>query len=367
VKPYEDLLRAYQDAFDKDDPVMSSSIDIEPTNRCNAKCHFCPRDQTPHQGLMSPEVFTQSLRRATEYRDLALELLGEDVAISLCGLGEPLLNRHTPEFVRQAREAGFAVAMSSNGALLNEERGKALLDAGLQRILINVGAEGSDYESVYQLPFEKTRANVVRFVGMAEPECAVQVVLVDYQRDPAHMREMERYWKQYGVNSFVRFDVMNRGGALFVDHMQFEEYSQLAKAREMLASRGAAVPLCGAPFGYLFIGYDGQYYLCCSDWKKETPMGSVFDESFRSVIDQKLQYVVSRSPVCKTCNHDPINKLTDALKAVDDGAAEPGSGEQMLDAILSDNNHVHEILDKLGAPVPDQASPPRPRIPIRVE
>ena len=47
--------------------------------------------------------------------------------------------------------------------------------------------------------------------------------------------------------------------------------------------------MCGAPFGYLFIGYDGQYYLCCSDWKKETPMGSVFDESFLSVTEKKLR------------------------------------------------------------------------------
>jgi MoaA/NifB/PqqE/SkfB family radical SAM enzyme len=347
---------------------MSFSIDIEPTNRCNAKCHFCPRDQTPHEGLMSPEVFTESLRRATEYRDLALELLDEDSHISLCGLGEPLLNRHTPEFVRQARDAGFEVAMSSNGALLNEQRGNALLDAGLQRIMINVGAEGGEYESVYRLPFEKTRDNVVRFVEMAEPECAVQVVLVDYQRDAAHTRKMERYWRKYGVTSFVRFDVMNRGGALFVDHMQFETYPQQARAREMLASRGAAIPLCGAPFGYLFIGYDGQYYLCCSDWKKETPMGSVFDESFRSVIDQKLRYVVSRSPVCKTCNHDPINKLTEGLKAVDEGAAEPDSGERMLDAILADTDRIHAALGKLGVSVPDRPqTPPRPRIPIRIE
>ena len=37
-----------------------SSIDIEITNRCNAKCHFCPRDATPHQGLMTTEVFDQT-------------------------------------------------------------------------------------------------------------------------------------------------------------------------------------------------------------------------------------------------------------------------------------------------------------------
>ena len=36
---------------------MTVVVDIEPTNRCNAKCYFCPRDATPHQGLMTPEVF----------------------------------------------------------------------------------------------------------------------------------------------------------------------------------------------------------------------------------------------------------------------------------------------------------------------
>jgi hypothetical protein len=55
----------------------------------------------------------------------------------------------------------------------------------------------------------------------------------------------------------------------------------------------AGTLLCGAPFAYLFIGYDGQYYLCCSDWKKETPMGSVFDESFHSVTAKKLAYLQS--------------------------------------------------------------------------
>ena len=48
-----------------DEPIV---IDIEVTNRCNAKCHFCPRDETPHEGLMTPEVFDQALRRAEEYR-----------------------------------------------------------------------------------------------------------------------------------------------------------------------------------------------------------------------------------------------------------------------------------------------------------
>ena len=160
---------------------------------------------------------------------------------------------------------------------------------------------------------------------------------------------------------------MNRGGALFVDHMQFETYPQLAQAREMLASRGADVPLCGAPFGYLFIGYDGQYYLCCSDWKKETPMGSVFDESFRSVTEKKLSYEVSRSPVCKTCNQDPINRLTETLKAVDEGTAEPGQGTRC--STRSSRTATTSTRSREARSVSSRSSPtpPRPRIPIRVE
>src|SRR5262245_26919877 len=98
-------------------------VDIEPTNRCNAKCHFCPRDQTPHQGLMAPEVFTQALQRAVEFRGVVRERFGpardpretrhrklrpedHEVVVNLCGLGEPVLNRATPTFVRQTRDGG---------------------------------------------------------------------------------------------------------------------------------------------------------------------------------------------------------------------------------------------------------------------
>ena len=341
------------------------SIDIELTNRCNAKCHFCPRDQTPHEGVMTPEVFAQSLFRATEYRELANNLLGADAVVSLCGLGEPLLNKHAPQFVSDVRAAGFTVSMSSNGALLNEARGEKLLEAGLQRILINVGEEGDDYESVYKLSFDKTRDNVVRFAEMAKDKCEVYIVLVDHRRDAEHIKKMRRYWKQHGIGLFYEYAVMNRGGALFVDHMQFESYPELAQARSMIDEIGIA-PVCGAPFFYLFIGYDGQYYLCCSDWKKETPMGSVFDESFRSVMDEKMRYAESREPVCKTCNLDPLNMLTEELRAVGEGQSDPSAVDAALQSVIDGNAAVHSIVDGFGVDVPEPASrTTRRSIPVR--
>ncbi len=344
---------------------MELSVDIELTNRCNAKCHFCPRDQTPHEGLMSPEVFDQSLMRAVEYREVAKERLDASVRVSLCGLGEPLLNRHAPEWVAEVREAGFEVALSSNGSLLDERRGRELLDAGLQKILINVGDEGEEYESVYKLPFDKTRDNVARFAKMAEGRCEVDIVLVDHHRDTAHIEKMKRFWREYGITQFYTYGIMNRGGALFVDHMQYQSLPQLDIARERLEAKGGT-PICGAPFGYMFIGYDGQYYLCCSDWKKETPMGSVFDESFLSVTAKKLEFVVTREPVCQTCNLDPLNKLTEELWAIDEGQAEPAAGAAMMESILADNKVVHDLVGRLGVPVPAPTGrPTRRSIPVQ--
>ncbi|MDH4171995.1 MAG: radical SAM protein [Acidimicrobiia bacterium] len=323
---------------------MDLTVDIEPTNRCNASCHFCPRDATPHQGLMTPDVFDQALLRAIEFRDDVASGFGWNMTVSLCGLGEPLLNKHAPTWVSQVKQAGFPCVMSSNGALLNEKRGTALLEAGLDKILINIGDEGEEYERVYKLPFEKSRDNVARFAEMAGDDCEVHIVLVDHRHDRDHLRRMVKYWQGYGLSKFVFFDVMNRGGALFVDHMQFDEYPELEQARAILAERDSK-PACGAPFGYMFVGYDGKYYLCCSDWKKEVPMGTVFEASIVDVTSEKLQHVMDRRVVCATCNLDPLNRVTEGLRSAANG--DEIDTDQLIDGVVSSNSVVWGMLEQL--------------------
>jgi hypothetical protein len=125
---------------------------------------------------------------------------------------------------------------------------------------------------------------------------------------------------------------------------------------------GGAV--CPAPFLYLFVGYDGQYYLCCSDWEKQTPLGSIFDKSFMDVAQAKLDLVISRDLVCRTCNLDPINRLTDELRAEAGGDTPPGSADLVLEEISAHNALAERALRQLGLEVP---APARRRrlIPVR--
>lgn len=342
-------------------------VDIELTNRCNADCYFCPRDATPHQGLMKPDVFDQALARAVEFRQVAAEQLEREVWVALCGLGEPLLNKHAPEFTRKVVDQGFLCGLSTNGALLDEKMGVDLLDAGLKRIHINVSEQGDDYEQVYKLPWERTRDNVIRFAAMAEGKCEVNVVLVNHRGDPDHGREMQAFWREHGIRHFHPFEVINRGGALFVDHMQYEEMGELTKALEIAEQHGGP-QICGVPFGFIFIGYDGQYYLCCSDWKKEAPLGSVFERSMVDVSAAKLAHVSSREPVCRSCNHDPLNQLVDVVRAEHVGDVSSDATDEVIQRVVYQDGVVRDILRKLGQPDSAPASRAhRKLIPVRAD
>jgi MoaA/NifB/PqqE/SkfB family radical SAM enzyme len=343
------------------EPQPFVTIDIELTNRCNAKCYFCPRDQTPHQGLMSAEVFDKALERAIEFREFCRDFHGrEDIRISLCGLGEPLLNPRAAESVRKVKAAGFECVMSSNGSILDERKGAALLDAGLDAININVGDHDDEYEDIYKLPFDKTLKNVVRFNEMAGDDCTVSIVLVDYRRDRKHIREMVQYWKKQGLKHFVFFDIMNRGGALFVDGMQFEASPHVATAKTMLADKGGHV-LCAAPFVFLFVGYDGHYYLCCSDWKKEVSLGTVHQYPFNALLGAKMERVLTREPICKSCNWDPLNLLADELAAVEAGDSDMETAQKLALDMVDTTRRIEENV----ATIEQMTTPSRGRsIPV---
>ena len=280
--------------------------------------------------------------------------------ISLCGLGEPLLNPHAADSVRKVKDRGFECVMSSNGSILDERKAEALLAAGLDAININVGDHDEEYEDIYKLPFDKTLKNVVRFNEMAGDDCRTSIVLVDYRRDRKHIREMVQYWKKHDLKNFVFFDIMNRGGALFVDGMQFDSSPHIASAKTLLADKGGHV-LCAAPFVFLFIGYDGNYYLCCSDWKKEVSLGTVFEYPFNAIIGAKMERVLTREPICKSCNWDPLNLLADELRAVEAGESDMDTVQKLVTDMVDATHRIEESV----ATIEQMTTPSRRRsIPV---
>ena len=311
-------------------------IDIELTNRCNALCSFCPREETPDQGFMSFETFRQAVARVKQ-----LDILP---CISLTGQGESTLHPELEEFVRYAKSEGMEVQMTTNGNLLSREMSIALLDAGLDGVCFSCSDMDEDYELVYNLDFERTRSNILDFLAIAdeitdrEVETMLSIVIHDLNR--SKMRNIIQYWKKAGIKTVLKFEQNNRGGACDNGHYFTESVQYETEARELLA-REKASTLCAAPFHFVFVGWNGQYYICCSDYKKTSPLGSVFDYSIDEMDTIKMRAFADRLPACAACNYDPVNAVREKLFEIAAGESEQ---EELDEIIHGFHTHNHALL-----------------------
>lgn len=120
-------------------------IFVEVAARCNLRCRMCAigsdaryRSDSGRPALLTPELFAR-------LRPIFPTLL----RAHLYGLGEPLLNPHLEDFIRELADAGVGVDFTTNGTLMDEARAEAVTRAGADRVAVSVdGATAATYESI---------------------------------------------------------------------------------------------------------------------------------------------------------------------------------------------------------------------------
>src|SRR5262245_45009518 len=104
---------------------------LETTNRCNLLCTTCPRTYAELEppADMSWELFTSIVDQIPDLQRAVLH-----------GVGEPMLVRNLPRMVRYLKDRGTYVLFNTNGTVLNERNGRALIDAGLDELRVSLDA-----------------------------------------------------------------------------------------------------------------------------------------------------------------------------------------------------------------------------------
>ena len=107
------------------DPVC---LYLETTNRCNLLCTTCPRtyEELEPPADMSWELFTSIVDQIPHLQRAVLH-----------GVGEPMLVKHLPRMVRYLKDRGTYVLFNTNGTVLNEKNGRALIAAGLDELRVS--------------------------------------------------------------------------------------------------------------------------------------------------------------------------------------------------------------------------------------
>ena len=107
---------------------------LETTNRCNLLCTTCPRTYAELEppADMSWELFTSIVDQVPNLARAVLH-----------GVGEPMLVKNFPRMVRYLKDRGTHVLFNTNGTLLNERNGRALIAAGLDELRVSFDASNA--------------------------------------------------------------------------------------------------------------------------------------------------------------------------------------------------------------------------------
>jgi radical SAM protein with 4Fe4S-binding SPASM domain len=244
-------------------------LDIETTNICNLKCPMCPRTEMINNetfgevGRMTKEQYADIIDQAAEYGTKS---------IKLNYLGEPLAHKDVVWQVEYAKQKGIVdVMMNSNATLLTKDRGRALLEAGLDNMFVSFDAVSPDLFAQQRVgtTLGKVIDNVYEFVKLRNesfPHVQVRVSMVMYN-EPEWLEQFEGIkimWKRL-------VDSVGYGFYTERDRNSFGEYPKVEGF------------WCAQPFQRMFLKYNGNVTICCVDDQDETIVGNWRLERLRDI------------------------------------------------------------------------------------
>jgi radical SAM protein with 4Fe4S-binding SPASM domain len=285
---YHESVRAERSVIAAHPPVC---LYLEVTNRCNLLCTTCPRtyEELEPPADMSWELFASIVDQMPHLARAVLH-----------GVGEPMLVANLPRMVRYLKERGVYVLFNTNGTVLSERNGRALIAAGLDELRVSLDASnrksfkairGRDY-------FGRIVRNVRAFRDLQEREHhakpRVSAWLTGMKETVEELPAFVKLAAEVGIEEvylqrLVFFDQMAIGKArpdqALFERMTNEESGYLKQAEELARSLGitfnasgaASEPglslkkdtksspwsLCRRPWSLMYFTANGRALPCC--------------------------------------------------------------------------------------------------------
>ncbi|WP_411682046.1 radical SAM/SPASM domain-containing protein [Clostridium thailandense] len=284
------------------------SIALETTNYCNLSCNFCGHSKMSRsKGVMDIKT----------YKKIINEIAQEDknTCLWMEFYGEPLLLKYKlVYFIRYAKDKGLKnVYLNTNGILLDEEISEAIIDSGVDKIVISLDAY---YEETYfkirnNDNFQKVKNNIIKLIEIKNnlnPSLKVEVQLI--QLPNLHKDDEEEkfvcYWKRQGADVKLK-EYITWNGALEIEEMRHKKRYP-----------------CGWLFKTMAIAWNGDVVQCSCDFDgkyiagniKKSSISYLWNDNLKSIRNLQLQGKFDEIPICEKCKDWDsyyISELEDAM------------------------------------------------------
>ena len=298
-------------------------LTVDPTNFCQLKCPFCPTGA-------GRGVRDKATMRLEHFRHLIDALGSTLIHIDFMNWGEPLLNAELWAMVALAKRHGIDTMVSTNFNLLREGEAGAILDSGLDRLVLSIdGLEQATYEK-YRVAgdFSKVLANLKTFVAQRRARGLLKPVIVwqflAFKHNEHEAGRVREFALALGVDevcvtpAFLPFRpgikdewLPTRADLRLYDPENFPDsppwhWEGLTSPREAVAAqvkvdvyaaaKRATRRRCNWPWAGIAVNPDGSVSPCCSVEEQEYDFGNFFSAGFARLWNNK-KYIQARRHV----------------------------------------------------------------------
>ena len=337
--PYESILRRYikklsffpaMDYFRRkiyDSPLFDSSIRplankleewpgallIDITNRCNAKCVWCPNPDLTNLGAMDMDL----------YRKIIDDYGTRGGVVTFGTFGEPLMDKQIKERIEYLKQYPkiHKIEVLTNGFFLNDKIVPTLLE---NKVGVDISLDELDketFEDVKKMNFDVVRNNIINFLQANENTkhpVSINIRIktmktVEETMEQELFKIIAKHNCSVILNSIDDNIISNWAGKLDKDAFMQKyrgENEQKTRFTHKRFNQMNTAP-CTQLWKWMVVYWDGSTVLCCADMFSQTVVGDLKTNSITEVWNGPVmkkfrEKMVERKrfeiPICQDCD-----------------------------------------------------------------
>ncbi len=286
---------------------------LDVTNRCNAKCVWCPNPDLTDMGSMKMDL----------YKKIVDEYAGIGGVVHFGTFGEPLMDKTLGEKIRYLKQypSVSRIQVLTNAFFMNRKLIPTLLE---NSVAVDISLDELDkktFEEVKKMSYDVVRKNILDLLEANDRrETPVPVhfrikTLKTMEETLNHefLQEIESHRCTIQLTPITENIISNWAGR-FDNKQFFESYgiasnggSRYNHKRFNLTNRAPCTQL----WKWMVVYWDGSVVMCCADMFSSTTMGNLTEDSIAEVwrgtkMTELRKKMIARKrfdiPLCQDCD-----------------------------------------------------------------
>jgi len=258
---------------------------IDITNRCNAKCVWCPNPDLTNVGAMDMDV----------YRKIIDDYGSRGGVLTFGTFGEPLMDKHMKKRIEYLKcyPKIHKIEILTNGFFLNENIVPTIIENGVGVDISLDELDKQTFEDVKKMSFDIVRDNIVNFLkANSEAKTPVPVNIriktmktVEETLEQELFKVITSYDCSVVLNSIDDNIISNWAGKLdkesFIKEYEISTNNKTQFTHKRFNQTNIAP--CTQLWKWMVVYWDGSVVLCCADMFSQAIVGDLKSNSIAEV------------------------------------------------------------------------------------